>query len=581
LKPTSASDPRVAPVMQAVPQVGPVLLPLALSLWLAFAGAASAAPSTDTTDAAASAGLVFVHVATPGDTLIGLGRRYLADPARWPDIQRASALRDPRRIPIGRALRIPMELMRVEPEPASVAAASGGVRSGGAPVAVGQALVEGADLVTEPNGHVTVRLVDGTVLRLRSAGRLRIDESRRVPAAAITRSGVRLEQGRVEIEAQPARGGQPGFRISTPQGVLGVRGTSFRVDADATRSRAEVLEGVVVAQGLQAGPSNPERRLAAGYGTVIDAKGQVAPPTALLAAPDLTGLPALHERPLVRLSVPQMPGAASWRVQVGEDDRFDALLADVQSATPELRIAGLADGRYSIRLRAVDSQGLEGRDARAILVLKARPEPPLPSAPAPRAELVGAQVAFAWAASGEAQRYRLQLAQAGDVADPFATPVHDVRDIAVRSLSLDRLPPGRYVWRLASVRANGDQGPFGDAQGFALRALPPPVAPGAPPSVGDNSMRFFWQGLPGQRFDFQLSADPAFNTLLDERQLDVTEIELPLPQATGRFYIRLRSRDADGFVGPWSAPQYVDVIPCVRDSAGACVRVQGGLLQVQ
>ena len=520
------------------------------------------------------------HVMEAGDTLIGLGRRLLVDPSRWPDVQRLNAVRDPRRLPVGSELRIPLSLMRTEPAPAAVAAVRGSVRSGEAAVAPGQALPEGSELTTGADGQVTVRLVDGTVLRLRGGTRVRIDESRRVPGAGSTRSGVRLEQGRVEIEARPARGGQPGFRIGTPQGVLGVRGTEFRVDADAARTRGEVLEGVVAVSG--AAPSG-EQRVAAGFGTVIDDRGRVAPPSPLLPAPDLSAWPSLHERPLVRLTLPLPAGAAGWRAQVGADEAFDVLLADVRTDSAELRIAGLPDGRFPLRLRAVAANGLEGRDARTTLTLKARPEPPLPRAPAPRAVVTGDKVDFAWAASSEAQRYRLQLARAGAEGAPpaavFQAPLHDVKDLADLAHTLQPLPPGLYVWRLASVRADGDQGPFGDPLGFELRALPPAVAPPAPPTVGDQSIRVFWQGLPGQRFDFQLARDAGFTQIVEQRQTDRTEVELPLPGA-GRFHVRLRARDADGFVGPWSASQHLDVVPCVRDSAGACVRVEGGTLQL-
>lgn len=545
--------------------------------WLALLAVAPPAPAAGPS----SEEPVHLHTTAPGDTLIGLARRLLVEPARWPELQRLNGVRNPRRLPVGGTLRIPLSLMRSEPVPAAVSAVRGSVRSGDNPVTPGQPLPEGSELRTGDDGHVTVRLVDGTVLRLRSGSRARIDESRRLPGAGSTRSGVRLEQGRVEVEAQPARGGQPGFRIVTPQGVLGVRGTEFRVDADDTRTRGEVLEGVVAARGAVAAE---EQRVAAGYGTVIDAGGRVAAPTPLLPAPDLSGLPPLHERPLVRLNLPLPPGAVGWRAQVGADDRFEALLADVRSQTAELRIAGLDDGRHPIRLRAVAASGLEGLDTRSTLTLKARPEPPLPRAPAARAVVRGERVEFAWAASSEAQRYRLQLARVPAGSDPaaaaFEAPLQDLKDLDALTASVQPLPPGHYVWRLASVRADGDQGPFGDAQGFELRPLPPPVAPPAPPTVGDQSIRVFWQGLPGQLFDFQLARDAAFTQVIEERRTDRTEIELPLP-GSGRFHLRLRGRDADGFVGPWSASQHVDVVPCVRVAQGACVRVEGGNLQLQ
>lgn len=516
-----------------------------------------------------------VHVTVAGDTLIGIGRRYLVDAAQWPQLQRLNEVRDPRRLPIGRGLRIPLRLMRVEPVPAAVLAAGGAVRSGTGAVAAGQSLAEGAEVDTGADGHVTVRLVDGTLLRLRSSGRLRIDESRRVPAADSVRAGVRLEQGRVEVQAQPARGGQPGFRIQTPQGVLAVRGTEFRVAADSVRTTGEVLEGVVAVAGRAAA----EQRVDAGFGTVVDASGRVGVPQPLLAAPDLSGLPARHERPLVRLQLPAQPGASGYRVQVAGDPGFDLLLADVQSATTELRITGLADGRYPMRVRAVDANGLEGRDAQALLVLKARPEPPLPRAPAPRAVIRGDTVELAWTASTEAARYRLQLARAGS-GDPFAQPQLDLKDLTATDHRATGLLPGAYLWRVGALRADGDAGPFGDALGFELRALPPRPAPPGPPTVSDRGVRLFWQGLAGQRFELQVARDAAFERLVTAPTLDASEFELALP-SPGRYFVRLRARDADGFVGPWSAVQHFDVPNCVRDGSAGCVRTEGGPLQLQ
>jgi hypothetical protein len=89
--------------------------------------------------------------------------------------------------------------------------------------------------------------------------------------------------------------------------------------------------------------------------------------------------------------------------------------------------------------------------------------------------------------------------------------------------------------------------------------------------VGDDLVSFAWDGAPGQSFDFEVARDPAFAILLVERRLTQPGIELPLP-GTGRFYVRLRVRDADGFVGPYTATQHFDVPNCLRSSSGGCVR---------
>lgn len=516
---------------------------------------------------------VHVHRVQPGDTLIGIGRTLLADPEAWPELARVNAVRQPRRLQPGSELLVPLRLMRTEPLDATLVSVQGGVATSAGPARAGQALPEGSRIEAPPGAQATVRLVDGTLLRLRGGSRLQVDESRRVIGTDAVQSGVRLEQGRAEVEAARARAGRPGFRVRTPQGTLAVRGTAYRADVAEQGTRTEVTEGQVSAAGAA-----ETQLVGAGQGTRIDPSGRVDAPRALPPQPDLGGLPALHERPVVRLALPLPAGVAGWRVQVGRDEAFDGLWFDQLVRGNEVRIATLPDGRHPLRVRAVDADGFEGLDARGVVVLKARPEPPLPIGPAPGARLHGTSAELRWTASSEAARYRLQLARIDGPDAGAGSLVHDLRDLDGTSRTFDGLQPGQYRWRLASVRADGDTGPFGDPQAFELRALPPQPAAPAPPDVDENRVRLSWPGEDGFWYELQVARDPAFTQLLIERRLDRNSIELEPPDV-GRYHVRLRLRDADGMVGPWSAPQHFDVVPCLNLGSGGCLRVDGRPMQ--
>lgn len=531
--------------------------PLLAALWLATVGAFAQTPADEEP--------VYVHQAVRGDTLIGLGRRFLVDPKRWPEVQRANDIRNPNRIPVGSEVRIPLRLMRTEAATASVLGTVGEVRAAGRPLAGGQPVGEGSEIATGADGHATVRLVDGTLLRLRPASSLTLRESRRVRDANAVQSGAKLDRGRVEIEAAPAAAGKPGFRIETPQGVLGVRGTEFRVgtDGEGGTTRGEVLGGVVAFSG-RTGTATP---VSAGLGSVIGARGEVATPVKLLPAPDVKALPVLQERILVRLALPALPGAAKYRAQVSLDATFDKVVADLTTVTPELRFADLPDADYVLRVRGIDALGLEGQDADHRFRLKARPEAPLPSAPAPKAVAFGGRMEFAWTGNAEAASYRMRLASTPD----FATALRELNDLRETNTVLEGLPTGTWFWQLRSVRADGDLGPWGDARSFELRPLPPQPAP---PKVGDRGVSFAWEGRPGQTFEFQVARDAAFTQLVLEKNLTEPKLELPLP-GTGRFWVRLRARDPDGFIGPYTTPQSFDAPNCLRDGSGNCVRGGG------
>ena len=517
--------------------------------------------------AAVSAGEpVFTHVVTREETLIALSRRLLADPRQWPQLQQHNRIVDARRIPVGTVLKIPVRLLATEPVPARVLSASGEVSGPqGVAVAAGQALPQGARLQAGDGGQATLQLVDGTVLRLRSGSAVQVETSRRLPGSGGALSGVKVEDGQVEVQAQKRSGaGAPGFQISTPQGLLGVRGTEFRVsvDARAETTRNEVLEGQVMTEGRD---GRAGRSVAAGFGVVVDRSGTVTPPVRLLAPPDVSAWPALQERVLVRFPIRPQPAVVAYRAQVAAaaDPAFERVLQDVRSTGAELRLVDLPDGDYRIRVRAEDVQGLQGRDALHLFTLKARPEPPLPTGPGPKAVVSGARLDLAWASVDEARSYRLQLAR----DEAMREPIQDQRTLAGTAWSVDALAPGVYFWRLASERSATDQGPFGPVQRVELRALPAPLPP---PRVGEDSLKLAWEGLPGQTFEVELARSADFAVLELTRRTEQSALELRLP-GTGRYWVRMRARDPDGFVGPYTAPQAFTVPNCLRDGQQRCV----------
>jgi hypothetical protein len=517
--------------------------------------------------AAVSAGEpVFTHVVTREETLIALSRRLLADPRQWPQLQQHNRIVDARRIPVGTVLKIPVRLLATEPVPARVLSASGEVSGPqGVAVAAGQALPQGARLQAGDGGQATLQLVDGTVLRLRAGSAVQVETSQRLPRSGEVLSGVKVEAGQVEVQAQKRPGaGAPGFQISTPLGLLGVRGTEFRVsvDARAETTRNEVLEGQVMTEGRD---GRAGRSVAAGFGVVVDRSGTVTPPVRLLAPPDVSAWPALQERVLVRFPIRPQPAVVAYRAQVAAaaDPAFERVLQDVRSTGAELRLVDLPNGDYRIRVRAEDAQGLQGRDALHLFTLKARPEPPLPTGPGPKAVVSGARLDLAWASVDEARSYRLQLAR----DEAMREPIQDQRTLAGTAWSVDALAPGVYFWRLASERSDTDQGPFGPVQRVELRALPAPLPP---PRVGEDSLKLAWEGLPGQTFEVEFARSADFAVLELTRRTEQSALELRLP-GTGRYFVRLRARDPDGFVGPYTAPQAFTVPNCLRDGQQRCV----------
>lgn len=510
-------------------------------------------------NAAAAAGhdQDYVYTIAKGDTLIGLSARLLNSPRDWPAVARHNRLPNPNYLLPGAELRVPLPLLKTTLVVATVTHVQGDVKSAAnantasSLLALGATLGEGARVTTGKDGYVTLRLQDGSSVRVQTDTQVQVERQRSYPDVGILESVINVISGRLTSLVQRLRSEenkQTRHTVKTPLANLAVRGTEFRVtmDTQTRETRGEVLAGsvAVAADGAAAGSG---KRVEAGYGSVVDANKAVSEPIVLMPAPDVSQLSKLQERTLLRFALPAVVGARSYRGLLASDEAFRVVVAEIVSATPELRVTNIADGSYFLRVRAVDRSGLEGRDATHAFTLKARPEPPALSVPLANGKVRAREVEFKWAENTEAASYHLQVAREAS----FKTLVFEDKAIKGVNAAVGGLALGEYFWRIASLRKDGDRGPFGDAAGFTL--LAPPALP-EPPKIGDAYITFRWAGEPGQTFQFELADNSKFDKLLLAQTLGSPEIDLPLPRP-GEYFMRFRAIDPDGFTGPYIPPQ--------------------------
>lgn len=493
-----------------------------------------------------------------GDTLIGLSQRVFVSERAWREVARLNRLPDPNRIVPGQVLRVPPALMRAAAAPVRVVSATGEVRGAGTPWVAGAELREGDRIGTGANASAVLEWADGTRMRLSPSSLAEVIESRRYgPADEPGRlerwfaGTMRLLRGSVEVIASKLPRAKP-LEVHTPTAVAGVRGTEYRVhhrDERGARSGSEVLDGALRFERLD---RSTGAELARGFGASLEA-GATAPSVAALApAPDLSAMPPRFERPLVRFALPAELGAV--RVQVAADPAFERIVDDLRvEAGSDVRIAGLADGPWQLRARRVDARGIEGYDASATFTLKARPEPPVPGRPRADAKQPIGAVEFAWLPNVEAASARLEVAR-----DEGFQDIVVAREALAGSATREPfVTPGRYWWRVASTRADGDRGPFGDPQRFEVRPDPDPPQGGR--AADGRSLALRWSGRAEDTHHVELARDAAFTQIVAQADLDRPEWMPPLPEAGGTYYFRYRSIEPDGYVGPNSTPLVLEV----------------------
>ncbi|MBD3818843.1 MAG: FecR domain-containing protein [Brevundimonas diminuta] len=425
---------------------------LAVAAMLAAGSAAaqtSAAPLAPRTASSASVETLD-YVVRPGDTLIDLATAYMNRPLDYRRVQRENRVANPRRLPIGRTLALPVDLLRADPDEARITGFRGAATLNqdgrSAAPAPGQTVREGAVLSTGANAFVRLALSDGSHVVVPSNSRVRVSRLRRYAINGAVDHALTVEAGRAESSVTPRR--RPGgFAIRTPVSVSAVRGTDFRVsfDDDADRSSTEVLEGAVaIASGRAETLAAADQGVSAAAGAV-----RLLP---LLPAPALVRPDAPQTQAQVAFDIQPLPGAERYRGRVAQDAGMIEAFAEADSAPGGPLVFGeMEEGAFFLRLTALSPEGLEGKATTYSFIRARNGVGGLASAMDQRDRRRFYR--FRWEAEGVgAATFRFQLwreAEDGTVDGPL---VVDQPGLTDEAFTLSDLPPGVYSWRVQGAR---------------------------------------------------------------------------------------------------------------------------------
>ncbi|AIY43618.1 hypothetical protein LT85_4460 [Collimonas arenae] len=541
-----------------------------LALLLAPSSSLFAAPPALDPDALQVGAATITYRAQLGDTLSVIADQLTGSKSNWVQLAKLNRIGNDRTIPIGTAIIIPVSLLPDEPSTAQVAAMSGNIDGTGADghpidINIGTTLTEGAIINTGSNSFVTLSLPDQSHIAIPSNSQVKLSKLRTARYTKSPRTEITLLKGRVESKVSPLEKNKGRFEVHSPLAVAGVRGTDFRVDLVDGKVLTEVLSG-----GVAVAKKNKPATLTlhAGQGNITNTQG-VGKAVALLPQPELTGHPQLQERPTLHFTVNPVSGARGYRAQIATDASVGNIVSEAESDNPEIKIDGLEDGKYFVRITALDQSGLQGKPLIAAFTLKARPEPPISIEPKNKSR--SENLVFSWAEVGNAQAYHLQVASDAG----FSHLIIDESALSAPQFTAGKLALGDYFWRVATIVENAsgrDQGPYGDPQAFSLLAALqiPKIA-----DAIDGDLSFRWTGEPGQKFVVEIGRDAGFSSLLLTQNTETPEINVPRP-ASGTYYIRIKAIDPDGYVSPFSPAQKVYIGSRWVTSDGSPLRNSAG-----
>lgn len=500
----------------------------------------------------------WIYTVKTGDNLWNISEQHLISTRYVARLQQLNKISDAYTIPPGTKIKIPVAWSKVQTSGvnAQVIYVRGRIlikRANAAeiPAEAGMQLNEGDEVRSENDSFAILKFLDNSRLQLQENSQIRIRKMNVLGDYGAADMLIQLQQGRTE---NAVRQEKPGigtrFRIKTPSAISSVRGTDFRVGItpDDERTSSEVLSGLVQVEG-----EKNKIAVSTGFGVITALGGLPAAPVKLLPAPDLSNTAVLYERLPLVITLDPLAGAVTYRAQIASDQDFHNLWIEFTTNKLPFRDGDIPDGDYWLRVRGIDAAGIEGHDATIAFTLNARPEPPFIIAPLPEGVIDPFSREFQWSIQPEAAHYHIMISQDSG----FATFIVDNKAVKGNTFRLaDSLTPGYYFWRIASVSAVEGIGPFTDVMSFRM-PFPGPTMEAT--KFDKTRMTFVWRaGGKDQSFHFQLAHDEAFNQILYDEKTPATQLTVARPDG-GRYFLRTKTIEADGFEGPWGPPQIIDI----------------------
>lgn len=396
----------------------------------------------------------------PGDNIWKIARDYTTSADNWLKIKNFNRVASGQDLIMrpGTRIKIPVSLLKVQPAHARITALHGDVRiidaQGETVDATLQSRLRSGDrILTGDHASATLRFADGSELLLLPNSEAHMDTLSAHGNNGMVDTRVRLKSGQIDTRVKPQRNNSR-FEIITPAAVAAVRGTAFRVSADAGRMRSEVTEGVV---GVAAGKD--EQPVQAGYGLVAE-KGKPLPqPVRLLPAPGLAqDLRIAGYRQAIDWQA--VAGAVGYRVQLAPTVSFDRLLVDRIETTTRTTLPELDNGSYALRVRAVDTHGLQGMNATAAVDIHI-----VPAVAEPQISQTGNRLQFSWADNEHIASTQIDIARDAGFDDMV-----ERLQVSGNHANSGPLPEGNYYYRLKHTDRRGVSSEYSKAQAVAIEA---------------------------------------------------------------------------------------------------------------
>ena len=441
---------------------------------------------------------VTVYIVAPGDTLWRIAHEQLKSDYSWQQLKEFNEIADHAELEVGQAIRLPQDWMKAfEPmdeslkPPANLPAAAAvpaGQKAAAQPSAGGGkgaeavedvAVISSVTAVAATFGQVSL-LIEGGAEKLKvdmvlavgsriktgprsSANIVLKDGSMLVLLAdteVVLNSPIELISGGLEYVASNHT---EETLVSSKLATVAAKQASFRMNTDA---EAKALQVAVEQGGITVTAGEQSRHITTGIAMQLEAGKPMPEPRQGLLRPDLANIAKTSVNGKIDLRWPEIKDAAGYRAQLVFARDTYLVLRDAEVSSPAVSWVNVSPGRYNVRLRSIDKNGLEGLNANLSFTVKGTLTPPSSNTPKDGITLPSNRPWIAWGRVAEAYSYDLQVAKDAEFSVDVQDLTHQMNNYYRYN---EALPPGDYYWRVRSVSRKRDKSAFGETRMFTIK----------------------------------------------------------------------------------------------------------------
>ncbi|NVJ66517.1 MAG: FecR domain-containing protein [Gammaproteobacteria bacterium] len=488
----------------------------------------------------------WLYTVRPNDDASSLGNKYLINPYRIDEVLRYNELSNNQQLQPGLVLKFPLNMLKFGPARVQVISVQGEVdylhNNQSEPLSTAHSIRLGDRIITKEQASATLRFADKSELLLGSNSELVFDVLTRWGRTGMVDSRMRLLKGTVEGRVETLQGPGAHFEVHTPSAVATVRGTEFRVRVDkgnTSVSYNEVSEGKVKVENTVS-----DQLVNQGFGLVSEAGKVASEPVELLSAPTLLEPQAQFPALPVTLSWQSDPEAVTYRYELFKGDDVSQQIATGTLADTSLSMQTLEAGDYTVRMRKVAANGLEGLNTTHKFTLNGGPLAAT-GLTVKDENLVGDIIEFHWSSIGNTETYHLELAKDSEFKEKIMEEATSAQTFELSKT----MAPGQYYWR---VRGENEYGKGNYSKVETLQLVlpdPPTVAPIEDVVLGQTA-NIVWSSVANaSSYQWQMARDKGFTDLVKtsantDHQIQLNDLE------TGDYYFRVAA------VGPHNSERY-------------------------